>query len=61
MTTAENRTADDRAADEWLAHSRELLSRTSLAPEAVSVGRVERIAPPALCIGPRLAPVGLAG
>ena len=44
MTTAENRTADDRAADEWLAHSREILSRTSLAPEAVSVGRVERIA-----------------
>ena len=40
----DSRTADDRAADEWLTDSRQRLSRTPLAPEAVSIGRVKRVA-----------------
>jgi F-type H+-transporting ATPase subunit alpha len=38
------RPADDAASDRWLAQSRERLSRIALAPEAVSTGRVERVA-----------------
>ncbi len=42
--TADASRPRDRAGDQWLARSRERLSRTPLAPEAVSIGRVERIA-----------------
>jgi len=44
MTAGPTASADDQPGEEWLARSRERLSRTRLAPEAVSVGRVERIA-----------------
>jgi F-type H+-transporting ATPase subunit alpha len=44
MTESEPFGTDDRADDRWLARSRELLSRLPLAPEARSIGRVERIA-----------------
>ena len=38
------RAAGDDTADQWLAESRQRLSHTRLAPEAASIGRVERIA-----------------
>lgn len=40
----DRRAADEKAADQWLAESRKRLSRARLAPDAVSIGRVERVA-----------------
>ncbi|HVZ09999.1 F0F1 ATP synthase subunit alpha [Rhodopila sp.] len=38
------RPANDEAAERWLTESRQRLLHTALAPEAVSIGRVERVA-----------------